>query len=44
MMRPRGEYGVGIESIYHTYIYTALDATDSLFQSQDDRGRMARGL
>jgi hypothetical protein len=43
-MRPRGEYGVGFESIYHTYIYTALDATDNLFQSGDDRGRMARGL
>ena len=27
MMKPRGEYGVGVESIYHTYIYTALDAT-----------------
>ena len=44
MMRPKGEYGVGMDSVYHTYIYTALDATDSLFQSQDDRGRMARGL
>ena len=44
MMKPRGEYGVGVESIYHTYIYTALDATDNLFQSGDDRGRMARGL
>jgi hypothetical protein len=44
MMKPRGEFGVGVESIYHTYIYTALDATDNLFQSGDDRGRMAQGL
>ena len=44
MMNPREEFGVGVESIYHTYIYTALDATDNLFQSGDDRGRMARGL
>jgi len=44
MMKPREEFGVGVESIYHTYIYTALDATDNLFQSGDDRGRMARGL
>jgi hypothetical protein len=35
---------VGVESIYHTYIYTALDATDNLFKSFDDRGRMARGI
>jgi hypothetical protein len=44
MMRPRGEYGVEVESIYHNYIYTALDATDNLFQSGHDTGRMARGL
>jgi hypothetical protein len=44
MMRPRGKYGVGAESIYHTYIYTAMDATDNIFQSGEDRGRMARGL
>ena len=44
MMKPKGEFGVGVESIYHTYIYTALYATDNLFQSGDDRGRMARGL
>jgi hypothetical protein len=36
--------GTLAHTIYHTYIYTALDATDNLFQSGDDRGRMVRGF
>ena len=35
---------MGVESVNHTYIYTALDATDNLFQSEDDSGSMARGI
>ena len=44
MMRAQTDYGVGVESVYHTYIYTAAESVREILSVQDDRGRMARGL
>eukprot|EP00240_Pyramimonas_obovata_P017607 CAMPEP_0118938824 /NCGR_PEP_ID=MMETSP1169-20130426/27198_1 /TAXON_ID=36882 /ORGANISM="Pyramimonas obovata, Strain CCMP722" /LENGTH=47 /DNA_ID= /DNA_START= /DNA_END= /DNA_ORIENTATION= len=43
-MEDRSNYGVGVESAFHTYVYTVADSLKALQQDEGDRGRMARGL
>ena len=44
MMADRGDFGVGVDSAFHTYVYTLLQATEELLVDPGDRGSMARGL
>eukprot|EP00959_Pyramimonas_sp_CCMP1952_P228944 4787299-Pyramimonas_sp.AAC.2 len=41
-MANRGDFGVGVNSAFHTYVYTLLQATEELLVDPRDRGSMAR--
>eukprot|EP00976_Prorocentrum_cordatum_P094106 1189660-Prorocentrum_minimum.AAC.3 len=44
MMADRESFGIGVDSAFHTYVYTLAQATEDLLADPGDRGGMARGL
>ena len=45
MMRGKGEIGgVGVDSVFHTYVYAQVDTVHELMEKLDDRGDIALGL
>eukprot|EP00959_Pyramimonas_sp_CCMP1952_P427580 8955064-Pyramimonas_sp.AAC.1 len=44
MMTDKGSFGVGVDSAFHTYVYTLAQATEDLLADPGDRGGMAQGL
>ena len=44
MTENKGNFGVGIDSVYHTYVYTITEATRELLECPGGRGDAARGL
>jgi len=41
----KGELGgVGVDSVFHTYVYAQVDTVHELMEKLDDRGDIALGL